>query len=62
MARAFGLAHPEGAIVTNVAKGGPGDQAGIRVGDLMPPFVSTPMLNNQRFQAPVLLAQAGFFC
>ena len=27
---------------------------GIRVGDLMPPFVSTPMLNNQRFQAPVL--------
>ncbi|MDD2159298.1 SDR family oxidoreductase [Pseudomonas sp. MIL19] len=26
----------------------------IRVGDLMPPFVSTPMLNNQRFQAPVL--------
>lgn len=27
---------------------------GIRVGDLMPPFVSTPMLNNQRYQAPVL--------
>jgi NAD(P)-dependent dehydrogenase (short-subunit alcohol dehydrogenase family) len=27
---------------------------GIRVGDLMPPFVSTPMLNNQQFQAPVL--------
>ena len=27
---------------------------GMRVGDLMPPFVSTPMLNNQRFQAPVL--------
>jgi NAD(P)-dependent dehydrogenase (short-subunit alcohol dehydrogenase family) len=27
---------------------------GIRVADLMPPFVSTPMLNNQRFQAPVL--------
>jgi NAD(P)-dependent dehydrogenase (short-subunit alcohol dehydrogenase family) len=27
---------------------------GIRVADLMPPFVSTPMLNNQSFQAPVL--------
>lgn len=27
---------------------------GIRVGDLMPPFVSTPMLSNQRFKAPVL--------
>lgn len=27
---------------------------GIRVGDLMPPFVSTPMLNDQQFQAPVL--------
>jgi NAD(P)-dependent dehydrogenase (short-subunit alcohol dehydrogenase family) len=27
---------------------------GIRVGDLMPPFVSTPMLNSQQFQAPVL--------
>jgi NAD(P)-dependent dehydrogenase (short-subunit alcohol dehydrogenase family) len=27
---------------------------GIRVGDLMPPFVSTPMLKNQGFQAPVL--------
>ena len=29
-------------------------QHGIRVGDLMPPFVSTPMLINQRFEAPVL--------
>ena len=27
---------------------------GIRVADLMPPFVSTPMLSNQRFQAPVM--------
>ncbi|KFX68064.1 short-chain dehydrogenase [Pseudomonas taeanensis MS-3] len=27
---------------------------GIRVGDLMPPFVSTPMLVNQRFEAPVM--------
>ena len=27
---------------------------GIRVGDLMPPFVSTPMLNDQQVQAPVL--------
>ncbi|MES2817595.1 MAG: SDR family oxidoreductase [Pseudomonadota bacterium] len=27
---------------------------GIRVGDLMPPFVSTPMLNDQQFVAPVV--------
>ncbi|MVW75735.1 SDR family oxidoreductase [Pseudomonas xionganensis] len=27
---------------------------GIGVGDLMPPFVSTPMLNDQQVQAPVL--------
>lgn len=27
---------------------------GIRVGDLMPPFVSTPMVANQRFVAPVM--------
>jgi NAD(P)-dependent dehydrogenase (short-subunit alcohol dehydrogenase family) len=27
---------------------------GIRVGDLMPPFVNTPMLTSQRFAAPVL--------
>ena len=27
---------------------------GIRVADLMPPFVSTPMLSNQRFQAPIM--------
>lgn len=27
---------------------------GIRVGDLMPPFVSTPMLDDQRFCAPVM--------
>jgi NAD(P)-dependent dehydrogenase (short-subunit alcohol dehydrogenase family) len=27
---------------------------GIRVADLMPPFVSTPMLNNQLFKAPIL--------
>ena len=27
---------------------------GIRVGDLMPPFVRTPMLDHQPFQAPVL--------
>jgi NAD(P)-dependent dehydrogenase (short-subunit alcohol dehydrogenase family) len=27
---------------------------GIRVGDLMPPFVATPMLANQHFDAPVM--------
>lgn len=27
---------------------------GIRVGDLMPPFVSTPMLSSQTFQPPVM--------
>jgi serine protease Do len=47
MAQAFGLAHPEGAIVTNVAKGGPGEAAGIRVGDLITNFKGQAVKNDR---------------
>jgi Do/DeqQ family serine protease len=35
IARSLGMARPEGALVTDVWPGGPGDQAGIKTGDLI---------------------------
>jgi serine protease Do len=35
LAQSFGLERPEGALVARVVPGGPGDQAGLRVGDVI---------------------------
>ncbi len=35
LAQSFGLERPEGALVAQVVPGGPGDQAGLRVGDVI---------------------------
>jgi len=38
LARSFGLERPEGALVAQVVPGGPGEQAGLRVGDVILDF------------------------
>ncbi|MBO9648193.1 MAG: Do family serine endopeptidase [Variovorax sp.] len=35
LANSFGLAKPEGALVSDVVKGGPADKAGLKVGDVI---------------------------
>jgi serine protease Do len=38
LAKSFGLERPEGALVAQVVPGGPGEQAGLRVGDVILEF------------------------
>ncbi len=38
LAKSFGLERPEGALVAQVVPGGPGEQAGLRVGDVILDF------------------------
>jgi serine protease Do len=38
LAKSFNLERPEGALVAQVVQGGPGDQAGLRVGDVILEF------------------------
>jgi serine protease Do len=38
LARSFGLERPEGALVASIVAGGPGEQAGLRVGDVILEF------------------------
>jgi serine protease Do len=38
LAQSFGLERPEGALVAQVVPGGPGEQAGLRVGDVILSF------------------------
>ncbi len=43
LARAFGLEHPHGALVSHVLSGSPADEAGLEVGDVIVGFNGTPI-------------------
>ncbi len=44
LAQSFGLQRPEGALVAEVMPGGPADEGGIRVGDIITAFNGKPIL------------------
>lgn len=44
LARSFGLAKPEGALVAQVMPGGPADEGGIQAGDIITSFNGRPIL------------------
>jgi serine protease Do len=59
MAESFGLARPEGAIVTQVAPSGPGTAAGLRVGDLITRFNNQPVRSDRDVSRILGAAEVG---
>ena len=58
-ADSFNLATPEGALVYNVEKGGPGDKAGLKPGDVIRTFNGTKIISSGDLPAIVGLATPG---
>jgi serine protease Do len=55
LAQSFGLAHPRGALVTEVAADGPGERAGLERGDVIVEYNGT--LIEESHQVPALIAE-----
>jgi serine protease Do len=55
LARSFGLAKPEGALVSSVEKGGPADRAGVEPGDVILKLNGNPVASST--QLPVAVAR-----
>jgi serine protease Do len=56
LAESFGLDRPEGALVANVDKNGPADQAGLKTGDVIRKFNGQPVVASG--DLPALIGQA----
>ena len=55
LAKSFGLKEPTGALVAEVTKDGPADQAGLERGDIITSFNGTPVKDSR--ELPTLVAQ-----
>ncbi|MBV6321191.1 Do family serine endopeptidase [Duganella violaceipulchra] len=58
-ADSFNLATPEGALVSNVEKGGPGDKAGLKPGDVIRTLNGNKIISSGDLPAIVGLASPG---
>jgi serine protease Do len=56
LAQSFGLDHPRGALVVEVAPGGPGAHAGLERGDVIVEYNGTPIEDSH--QVPALVAES----
>lgn len=54
LAQNFGLKQPKGALIADVEKGGPAEQAGLKSGDVILSFNGTPL--KQSFELPARVA------
>jgi serine protease Do len=59
IARSFGLAEPKGALITELAKGGPADVAGIRRGDVIISFNGIRIKESHELPAIVARTRVG---
>jgi serine protease Do len=59
LADSFKLDRPEGALVANVEKGGPGDQAGLQTGDVIRKVDGKPIVSSGDLPAAISLATPG---
>lgn len=59
LADSFKLDRPEGALVANVEKGGPGDQAGLQTGDVIRKVDGKPVVSSGDLPAAIGLATPG---
>jgi serine protease Do len=55
LAESFGLDRPRGALVSAIEQGGPGDQGGLKVGDIITKFDGKPI--ERSADLPVLVAE-----
>jgi serine protease Do len=58
-ADSFNLATPEGALVSNVERGGPGDKAGLKAGDVIRALNGQKIISSGDLPAMVSLATPG---
>ena len=59
LADSFGLDKPEGALVSNVEKGGPADKAGLKSGDVIRSVNGQPIVGSGDLPAIVSMAMPG---
>ncbi|MDM0114259.1 DegQ family serine endoprotease [Variovorax sp. J22R133] len=59
LADSFKLDSPAGALVANVEKGGPGDKAGLEVGDVVLKVDGTPVVSSGDLPAAISLSSPG---
>jgi serine protease Do len=59
MAKSFGYSSTEGALVGDVIKGGPAEQAGLEQGDIITSFDGTPIKDVTQFRNLVAAAEPG---
>ncbi|WPB55066.1 Do family serine endopeptidase [Xylophilus sp. GOD-11R] len=59
LADSFKLDSPEGALVANVEKGGPGDKAGLQSGDVIRKVDGQPVVSSADLPAAIALAAPG---
>jgi serine protease Do len=59
IARLFGLAEPKGALISEVAKGGPAEAAGIRPGDIIVTFKGIGIKDSHELPAIVARSAVG---
>ena len=59
LAESFGLTEPNGALVTNVEKGGPADKAGIEASDVILRFDGRPVNNSSDLPRIVAATKPG---
>jgi serine protease Do len=59
LAESFGLDKPRGALVSNVERGGPADEAGLKEGDVILAFDSQPVDSAGQLPAAVAAAKPG---
>ncbi|MEP6722146.1 MAG: DegQ family serine endoprotease [Variovorax sp.] len=59
LADSFKLDKPEGALIANVEKGGPGDQAGLQTGDVIRKVDGKPIVSSGDLPAAISLATPG---
>ncbi|MDN3508287.1 MAG: Do family serine endopeptidase, partial [Simkaniaceae bacterium] len=59
LAEEFGLKKPEGALVTDVIAGSPGDKAGLKQGDVILEIDGTPIKSYEQVRNEVMLQKPG---
>ncbi len=59
MADAFGLERPEGALVAEVMKGSPAEQAGLKQGDIVIQYNNTPVKSIGSFRNEISMMKPG---
>jgi serine protease Do len=55
LAQSFGLDRPRGALVSSVEKGGPGDKAGLKAGDVIVAVNGQPV--DREYQLPLMVSK-----